>query len=259
MIATVCHKMEILQVDFSKPIDLSIPLIAGEGRLSAWYVPPISIEPVRGDGFVGSVAEGGSVNFRDIQFNPHGHGTHTECVGHISKEFYSVNNAVNRYMCMAEVVSIEPSRSQRDLDWEKSGDLVITAEQINEVLLHGFPEALVIRTLPNGMDKKVRKYSNTNPPYLTEEAAKLLHDKGVQHLLIDTPSVDRESDAGMLKAHHAFWAYPHDIKTDRTITELVYVPDSVIDGMYLLNLQFAPFENDASPSRPVLFETKLKK
>lgn len=258
MIATVCHRMEILQVDFSEPIDISIPLIPGDGRLSAWYVPPISIEPVRGDGFVGSVAEGGSVNFRDITFNPHGHGTHTECVGHIANEFYSVNQAVKQFMCMAQLVSIEPETSKRNLAYEKSGDLVITAEQIDKAVSGDYLEALIIRTLPNDDNKETRQYSNTNPPFLTEEAAQLLHDKGVQHLLIDTPSVDRESDEGLLKAHHAFWAYPHDTKTDRTITELIYVPNEVPDGLYLLNLQFAPFENDASPSRPILFATRNK-
>jgi hypothetical protein len=26
-----------------------------------------------------------------IYFNPHGHGTHTECLGHITRELYSIN------------------------------------------------------------------------------------------------------------------------------------------------------------------------
>ncbi|MCB0760094.1 MAG: cyclase family protein [Flavobacteriales bacterium] len=259
MIATVCHRMEILQVDFAKPLDISIPLKAGDGRLSAWYVPPITMEPVRANGFVGSVAEGGSVNFRDIVFNPHGHGTHTECVGHISKEFYSVNQAVDRFMCMARLISIEPEVSARTLAWEKPGDAVITAAQIESATGGDFQEALIIRTLPNEESKNTRAYSNTNPPYLTEEAAVLLREKGVKHLLIDTPSVDRETDEGLLKAHHAFWNYPEAPRLDSTITELIYVPSRIVDGVYLLNLQFAPFENDASPSRPVLFEVKVRK
>jgi len=36
------------------------------------------------------------------------------------------------------------------------------------------------------------------------------------------------------------------------MTELINVPDDVPDGRYLLNLQIAPFEADAAPSRPVL-------
>ena len=34
---------------------------------------------------------------------------------------------------------------------------------------------------------------------------------------------------------------------------MIYVPNDIDDGMYLLNLQIASFENDASPSKPVLY------
>jgi hypothetical protein len=43
-----------------------------------------------------------------------------------------------------------------------------------------------------------------------------------------------------------------DARLEATITEMIYVPDNV-DGSYLLNLQIASFENDASPSKPVLY------
>ncbi len=39
-----------------------------------------------------------------------------------------------------------------------------------------------------------------------------------------------------------------------TITEMIYVSDEVEDGDYILNLQIASFENDASPSKPVLYK-----
>ncbi|MBK9767712.1 MAG: hypothetical protein IPP63_12210 [Chloracidobacterium sp.] len=39
-----------------------------------------------------------------------------------------------------------------------------------------------------------------------------------------------------------------------TITELIYVPNEVSDGVYLLNLQIAPFATDAAPSRPMLLK-----
>ena len=38
-----------------------------------------------------------------------------------------------------------------------------------------------------------------------------------------------------------------------TITEFVFVANTIKDGRYFLNLQLAAFENDASPSRPVLY------
>ena len=44
-----------------------------------------------------------------------------------------------------------------------------------------------------------------------------------------------------------------DARLDSTITELIYVNDSVSNGTYLLNLQIASFENDASPSKPILY------
>ena len=64
-------------IDSERFFDLSVPLVDGEGNLRAWYVDPPVFEPVRANGFIGSVAEGGAVNFRNIFFNPHGHGTHT--------------------------------------------------------------------------------------------------------------------------------------------------------------------------------------
>ena len=73
------------------------------------------------------------------------------------------------------------------------------------------------------------------------------------------PSVDRENDNGALAFHHAFWQVPQNPQFHKTITELVYVPDSLPDGDYILNLQTAPFENDASPSRPLLFAVQSRK
>jgi hypothetical protein len=37
---------------------------------------------------------------------------------------------------------------------------------------------------------------------------------------------------------------------------MIFVDSSVNDGSYILNLQIASFENDASPSKPILFEIK---
>ena len=60
-------------------------------------------------------------------------------------------------------------------------------------------------------------------------------------------------------AHKAFWKVKDvanlnaDARINCTITEMIFVNDAVKDGSYLLNLQIAPFENDASPSKPILF------
>ncbi len=247
MVSKITHKGKSYNVDLAKPIDISIPLRAGEGNVNAWYAPPVKIEPVRMGDWVGDVKQGGSVNFRNIFFNPHGNGTHTECVGHISKEDYSINQCLKTFFFVAELITILP-------DETADGDRIITKQHIENCLEGKRPEAIIIRTLDNSLSKINKHYSNTNPPYLQYEAAELIDALGIDHILIDLPSVDREMDGGKLASHHAFWQYPHNTKLNRTITEMIYVPNNVFDGTYLLNLQIASFENDASPSKPVLYQ-----
>lgn len=234
------------KVNLSKGIDLSIPLSNDDKNPLAWYVKPPQFTPVMEDGWVGSVEKGGAVNFRNIFFNPHGHGTHTECLGHITTEVHSVNQLLNKYFFHAVVISVEPEK--------KGEDHVISAQQLKSLKQYDSIEALIIRTLPNSPDKKSRKYSSTNPPYLDIDCLTIMNELGVCHLLVDLPSVDKEFDNGVLEFHHGFWQVPENPRVDRTITELIYVPNIVKDGEYLLNLQVAPFENDASPSRPIIFE-----
>ncbi len=239
------------KIDLSKPIDISLPLSNTDQNPIAWYIEKPVIEPVNLENWVGKVSEGSSTNFNNIFFNPHGHGTHTECLGHITNEFYSINQCLKHFFFMAELVSISPE--------DRNGDFVITKNQIENSLNGKTPEAIIIRTLPNISEKKSKNYSHTNPPYLLEEAAIYIREIGIKHLLIDLPSVDREEDAGKLLAHKAFWNVKNttmlneDARLDSTITELIYVNDSVSNGTYLLNLQIASFENDASPSKPILY------
>ena len=240
------HNNKVYRVDLSSPIDISIPLRASKDNVTAWYVDAPVIEPVKMGDWIGDVNKGGSVNFRNIFFNPHGHGTHTECVGHISKENYSINNCLKFFWFFAQLVTIEP---------EKSGnDNVITKNKIP--FINSGVEALVIRTLLNDDSKISRHYSNTNPPYLHHEAAAMIRDTDINHLLLDLPSVDKEKDEGKMLAHKAFWNYPDKTRENATITELIYVPDTIPDGLYFLNIQIASFENDASPSKPVLYALK---
>ena len=248
MIATIFHRGKEYKIDFFKPIDISIPLQASKECASAWYVEPMKLEPVVNDEWVGDVNKGGSVNFRNISFNPHGNGTHTECVGHISKEFYTINKNLDRFVFVAELITVLPVQLE-------NGDFVITRKQLEEHLKEsGKPEAVIIRTLSNSQAKLSTNYSNTNPPYILKEAIEYLNELGVLHLLIDMPSIDREVDGGRLEAHHAFWHYPENTQLHKTITEFIYVPNEVFDGTFILNLQIAPFENDASPSKPVLYQ-----
>jgi kynurenine formamidase len=65
------------------------------------------------------------------------------------------------------------------------------------------PQAIVIRTLPTRINY-LENILHTDPPFLAEGAALFLRESGIQHLLIDLPSVDKEKDEGKLLAHKAF-------------------------------------------------------
>lgn len=246
MKTTITHHSKTYQIDLSQPLDISIPLRAKKDNVNAWYIGPPTIEPVKNDDWIGSVKSGADVNFNNIYFNPHAHGTHTECIGHITEEFHSINKNLKQFIFTAELISVAPENYFKDT--------VISEKQIESLLKGQTPEALVIRTMPNTKDKRSRQYSETNWTYLTEEAMVFLRELGVQHVLIDLPSVDREHDGGKLLAHKAFWDYDGERRMHCTITELIYVKNKIEDGSYILNLQIAPFVNDASPSKPILYK-----
>jgi kynurenine formamidase len=251
MKTTFIYNNQTLVADLARPLDISLPITSEGVNPVAWYLGQPTIEPVTMGNWVGKVGQGSSTNFNNIFFNPHAHGTHTECLGHITRDFYSVNRALKQFFFAAELVSVQP---------ETHGtDRIISLGQIEAALGGKTPQALIIRTLPNDTAKRHKNYSHTNPPYLSEAAATFIREIGVDHLLVDLPSVDREEDEGRLVAHKAFWNVKDtnnlnpDARPHATITEMVYVSDMVADGPYLLNLQIASFDNDASPSKPVLF------
>ncbi|MBP6182744.1 cyclase family protein [Flavobacterium sp.] len=253
MLASIQYNKQTLKVDLSKPIDISIPLTNTDENPIAWYIEKPIIEPVVFGDWIGKVSEGkSSTNFNNIFFNPHGHGTHTECLGHITRKFYSINQSLKQFFFLAQLISVQPE--------VQGEDLVITKNQIEKAIKGFVLDAIIIRTLPNLDKKKSLKYSNTNPAYLSEEAARFICESGTKHLLIDLPSVDKEHDEGKLLAHKAFWNVIDvnnlnpDARLDCTITEMIFVSDEVEDGSYLLNLQIASFENDASPSKPILYK-----
>jgi len=251
MITTIQFNDKQYQADLSKPLDIAIPIHAGEEQVNCFYAPPVQIKPVEAGDFIGSTEQGGLVNFYNLHINPHGNGTHTECVGHIAKPIQFIRTSLLKFHYIARVITITPEA-------QSTGDQIIHQHQLEQLLSDApVPEAVVIRTLPNGPYKTKRNYSGSNPPYLHYKAAEYLAQQNVQHLLLDLPSVDREEDEGKLAAHKAFWHYPESPRSHCTITELIYVPDDIQDDFYLLNLQVLSLDLDASPSKPVLYALKM--
>lgn len=235
------------EADLTLPIDISIPLVHQAAGPKCFAAPEVDISPVVVDDWVGSTAAGSPVNFYNVKLNPHGNGTHTECVGHITKEPLYLSEVLQQSMCTAQLATVNPTALA-------NGDKVITDELLKAVPFAEGVAALIIRTYPNDKSKLTRDYTGTNPPYLTKEAVQYIVAAGIQHLLLDLPSIDREVDGGQLVGHKTFWGYPATIDRKKTVTEMIYVNNSVPDGLYLCDIQTINIELDASPSRPVLYK-----
>jgi kynurenine formamidase len=266
MDASLTIEANTWRFDPRDPIDISIPLQFNGPQPNAFGVEPATSIPCAAGDLVGDTRQGGSCNFEQYTFIPHCNGTHTECVGHITHERISIRECLRDVLVPAIVVTVEPESAANTNETYsmaiESGDKLITRRALDLALgpLSPHGPALVIRTAANDESKRSRQYADDIPPYFTSEAVRSVVERGIRHLLVDTPSIDRLYDEGRLSNHRSFWKIePGSFETNSltrrnaTITELIYVPNEVIDGEYLLNLQIAPFASDASPSRPILF------
>ena len=270
---TVTIDKQMWNVVISEPIDLSIALDFYGPQPSAFSLAEASSAPVSAGSFVGDTRLGGSANCETISLNPHANGTHTEGVGHISLERYAVSEALCDSLIPATVITVQPEifgESSESYDGISCGeDRVITRRQLSDALKKlgyspGFMDAVIVRTLPNATTKMQAHHSGSNPVYFTNDAMKWVCEANIRHVLVDIPSVDREEDGGKLSNHRIFWDLAHGQSIDlarkhATITEMIYVPERVEDGVYLLNLQIPNFVLDAAPSRPVLFRLQPEK
>lgn len=246
--------------------DISIYLAFDGPQPNTYGVAKASAQAYRSGGWVGDTREGGSCNFATYTLTPHCNGTHTECVGHITQARLHLPAHLHEALIPARLISVTPVAPDASADTYAPaldpGDRLIDRASLVTALADvpdDFCQAIVIRTLPNSESKRSRDYMQETPAFFSIDAMRYLVERGMQHLLTDLPSVDRLFDEGRLSAHHVFWgmeAGSQDANPDRsaaTITELVYVPDSLPDGPYLLNLQTAAFLADAAPSRPFLY------
>lgn len=232
------------EADLTRGVDLSIPLsFQGQNPNCYWAEPPCAMV-IRSGSFVGSVAQGGVCDYHQLTITPHGNGTHTETVGHIIAEEVPVSEAAKQPL-HSQLISVKPI--------QKGDSWVVSEEDVLRQLLPNSLEALIIRTLPNDQSKLTRQYSGTNPPFLAPTLGAKLYELGIKHLLVDLPSLDPESDGGKLAAHHGFFGTSHKIDRNRTVTELIFVPEQAQDGQYLLMIQLPPLCIDAAPSRPIIY------
>ena len=243
-------------IDLSQPLSLARELDFQAAQPRHFDAPAATAQPYSVPGFSGSVSSGASCNCSVISVIPHCNGTHTECAGHLTLERLDAYRIVPAGLVPALLICVIPvaaaDTSETSDPAPRPDDFLITRSAIERgwpVNAPFTPQALIIRT--GGAPAL---------PYLSREAAESIAQRGIRHLVIDLPSLDREHDDGRLTAHRVFFGLPPGVtslervtRPDATVTELAHIPGDVAAGHYLLELQVPAWQGDAVPSRPLLY------
>lgn len=266
--ATISFAGKAYRANLAVGHDLSIAMDFHGPQPNHFSAAPASAVPMQAGDFVGDTRSGGSCNAEVLTLTPHCNGTHTECIGHVTDERLTIAEVALQGLVPAALVSVVPVPAKHSKETAspapEPADRLITGASLGKAwsaLPAGDYPALIVRTLPNPVAKRHRVYTPAQDhPYFSLEAIRMLVACGVQHLLVDTPSVDRFEDRGRLAGHRVFWGMektgrktPDNDRRHATITEMIYVDNDLEDGLYLLNLQVPPFMSDAAPSRPVIY------
>jgi kynurenine formamidase len=257
------------RVKIESPVSLAIPLDFNGPQPSFFGAPPATAAPLKIEGFVGDTRKGGSCNVAELRLVPHCNGTHTESVGHLVHEAPPLAELLLRTLFPARLITVTPSAADETPEGyrpaRQTADRLITRDALDEALHEEIAsaqsKALLVRTLPNDDSKKHRCYGDPcRPPFFSIEAIDYLRARGIEHLLVDVPSLDKMYDEGRLTIHHRFWNVPEqhqaltmETQIFKTVTEMIFVPDHIQDGLYLLDLQIPAFLSDAAPCRPIIY------
>jgi kynurenine formamidase len=243
-------------VDLSRPVSLARKLDFHAPQPRHFGAPAATSQPYQAPGFSGSVASGASCNCEVISVVPHCNGTHTESAGHLTREPLDAERVVPPGLLPALLISVVPAAAT-EVDESsdprpRPGDFLITRAAIESAWpaqTPFAPQALIIRSAPAPA-----------LPYLSRDAAQAIVQHGIEHLVVELPSLDREHDEGRLTAHRVFFGLPPEVSSlqqvrrpGATVTELAHIPQDLADGPCLLELQIPAWRGDAVPSRPLLY------
>lgn len=211
-----------LPLDLGAPISLARPVRFDGGGPRHFGAPAARARPYAAPGFSGDVRRGASCNCATIELTPHCNGTHTESVGHLVEEPLDV--------CDLVPLGLLPA-------------LVLRSRAADTLEAH----AVTYRDDPAD-------------PYLSRQLVSELVARGIEHLVVDLPSIDRSRDGGRLCAHRLFFGLPTGstrladaTRQHCTVTEYASIPAALSDGPCALQLTLPRLAGDAVPSRPLAF------
>ena len=206
-------------------------------------------------GFKGEVALGASCNCRAITLVPHCHGTHTETAAHLTLEPLDACETAPRGLVpgwLVSVAAVAAETSGEDSDPPpQPGDRLLT----RAALLAAWrgipcftPRALIVRA------------AGDSATFFSRQAVALLVERGIEHLVVELPSIDRGHDGGVLCGHRLFFGLPAGStrlaearRAQCTITEFAEVPPELADGPCFVQLAMPRIAGDAVPSQPLYF------
>lgn len=250
-------------IDLGAPVSLARTLRFDGLDPRHFGAPPPTAPPLRLGDFSGAVGTGASCNCRVLTLVPHCHGTHTESVAHLTHETLDACTVAPLGPMPAQLVSVVPTPAlatvEDSLPRPQPGDRLLTRAAIEAgwPLDPGFaPRALIIR----GGGANHAAADDEQAPFLSRQAAALLVERGIEHLVVELPSIDRSRDEGVLCAHRLFFGLPPGsrhlgdaARPHCTITEYAAVPASLQDGPCFLQLALPRLAGDAVPSQPLYY------
>jgi kynurenine formamidase len=199
------------------------------------------------DKFIGNVGEGGACNVDILNYVPHGL-THIETSAHILmqdenavtiKDIPVQNLSGLVYLLDITDIDAEAGRSVRWQDVEA---------KLKKITL---PIRMLALKTQASLQPRDTDFSGKDFLYLSPETAEKLHDfkPRINCLLLDLPSIDRESDGGKLAAHRHFFGLPQkgcrwEDKEKRTLVELAWFSD-LQEGYYYAFITPQRFQTNA--------------
>lgn len=241
---TLHHVNEIVNIDLQIFHDITLGIKKND-NVNCYYLDNPKFNYFKNEFFNGSLSEGGSVNCENISLYPHASGTHTECALHVAPVDFNMFNLQFKSISLAKLITVNPTTNGEDF--------YISENELKELDNEFNCEALILRTLPNNALKINKNYSDTNPCFLTESAIESIKSMGFNHLIVDLPSIDKESDEGKLASHKKWFFDDGIVNPNRLITEFVFVDNYIEDGVYVVHIQAPKIETDAVPSKVLIY------
>ena len=259
-IAEIEIEKTIYRIDLNKFHDLSIPIDIDTPSPTFYDKEPLKIHHYKDEkNQIWKLEDGAACNIPVINLNIHCGATHSECRSHITKESLYISKIIKDSFIPSILISVEPNNNIESESYHcsiKENDLIITKmmlqKQLNSIKKNTV-KALIVRTLPNIENKVISKnYNKDHNAFFSNEAIDYIKSFGINHLIVDLPSIDKFDDGGLLGNHQIFW----DLKksgNDNTITELAYIKNTIKDGFYLASINVLNLNLDTSPSRPIIY------